>query len=85
MGRERTDFAMVNYGLPPQAWASVQELDARHLADHPTCEVCKASPSVRITPLGTLRAACLLCCEDIWAEVECDVQRRQAMKEFLDG
>ncbi len=55
------DMVLVNYGLSPEAWETIQKAYREHLEANPTCEICKRRPSVRITPLGKIVAACAEC------------------------
>lgn len=57
------DMVTHNYGLPAHAWEQLQKAYADHLATHPICERCRIRSSVRITPLGPIRASCMECIE----------------------
>jgi hypothetical protein len=70
------DYAYVNYGFPEDVWEKMLEADQKHLEAHPTCEICEKRSSVRITPVGTLRAACLECIDGIRAQIRADVEEK---------
>lgn len=67
------DMVIHNYGLSPEAWEKLQKVYADHLAEHKTCEICCARPSIRITPLGTIKAACMECIQ---------IQRQEMIDEY---
>ena len=76
------DMVMHNYGLPDQAWEQLQRAYQEHFDSHPQCELCNRRPSVRITPLGLIRAACLECIEQQRQEmIDCYNQIHQMCKE----
>lgn len=64
------DLAYTNYGLPDKAWAELQKHNDEHLKAHPVCEICGRRPSVRITPIGMLKASCVECIDEMRAEVQ---------------
>lgn len=63
------DLVTINYGLRPNTWHKLQEFYKEHLAMNPVCEICKCSPSDRITPVGTVKAACYKCIEQMRKEL----------------
>lgn len=67
------DLAYINYGLPDDVWQTLQEWQERHLQAHPVCEICRSRASVRITPVGSMRAACLECIEGIRKQIEDEI------------
>jgi len=64
------DMVYHNYGQPPKVWEKMQDDYRKHLEKNPICEICKNNPSVRITPLGKIKAACLNCVEQQRKELE---------------
>lgn len=76
---EPTDLAYINYGHDDKTWAWIQEKNKKHMDEHPTCEICKSRPSVRITPIGFLRAACLECIADIRRQVDEEIEYENEM------
>ena len=78
---DNIDLAYTNYGLSDKAFERIQKMNEDHLKEHPTCEICRHRPSVRITPIGTLRAACLECIGDMRAQIQEDVERSLAEDE----
>lgn len=76
-----TDMVNINYGQPPEAWAWMQENYRKHLEAHPTCEICNKRPSVRITPLGRILAACLECIQQQRDEMNAEMERQQRIRE----
>lgn len=71
---EPIDLACGHYGLNSATEELLQALNEKHLKNHPTCEICDSRPSVRIIPIGALRAACLECIADIRREVDEQIQ-----------
>lgn len=61
MTYQPADMVTHNYGLSPKAWDLLQKSYAEHLVKNPTCEICHRNSSVRITPLGKIKASCLDC------------------------
>lgn len=72
------DMVNTNYGLPEKAWNRLQDAYAKHLIEHPICESCCRRPSVRITPLGAIRASCLECIEATTKEMQESYERECA-------
>lgn len=67
---QNIDLAYTNYGMDEQQWNDhITRMD-KHLADNPICQMCKEKPSVRITPVGTLYAACEDCLDGIDRELQ---------------
>lgn len=72
------DLAYINYGHSDEVWQKLQEFNKKHMEEHPVCEICHERPSVRITPVGTLKASCLECIADIHRMLDEDLARRLA-------
>jgi hypothetical protein len=68
------DLAYGSYGLPEDVERQLQEMNEKHMQEHPVCEICRSRPSVRITPIGTLRAACLECIADMRRQVAEEIE-----------
>ena len=71
--REYVDLAYINYGHTEEVWQKLQDYNRKHMEGHPVCEICHNRPSVRITPVGTLKAACLECIADIYRLLDEDL------------
>lgn len=57
-----------------------------HVLTHPTCEICKQRPSVRITRWGTIKAACLECLgEELEAFNEYCAEEERLQKAYEEG
>lgn len=75
---EPVDLAYVNYGHSDKVWEWMQERNKEHMLANPICEICRDRPSVRITPVGTLKASCLECIADIRKMLADDLARSLA-------
>lgn len=64
------DMVKINYGLSKESWDKLQKAYQDHLDNHPVCEFCKSRPSVRITPLGPIKAICTECLDQQIKEMQ---------------
>lgn len=70
MNEHPVDLVNVNYGLNENAWTALQQLYKEYLEANPVCEICKCSPSDRITPVGVIKASCYKCIEKLRKNLE---------------
>jgi len=70
------DITYINYGLSEGAWAILQKHYFNHLTNHPICEICNYNDSVRIAPVGTVKAICNICLKTIYKNIEESVERQ---------
>lgn len=75
------DMVKINYGLSKESWDKLQKAYQDHLDSHPICETCKKRDSVRITPLGPIRAICLECLDYKIREIREEYERLRAIDE----
>lgn len=75
------DMVTINYGVSPEVWGRLQKTYQDHLDNHPMCETCKTRNSVRITPLGPIKAICLECLDDKIQEMQEEYEILRAMDE----
>lgn len=81
----RTDFSYINYGVSEKDWNWIQEKNLEHLNSNPVCEICRNNPSVRITGLGTIKACCEECNENIYKQIEEDIKLSRLVDEEYRG
>lgn len=62
---EPTDMVKYNYQSSDEMWQKLQQVYTQHLNSNPICEICQVAKSVRITPLGKIRAACMECIDNL--------------------
>lgn len=79
----RTDFYNSNYGLPEKTWTWIQEQNNLRLLNNPICEICKVEKSTRVTGLGTLRACCERCNNNIYKQIDEDIELTQKVNHEL--
>ena len=73
----RTDLAYINYGIPSKLFERLLEQDKKLVQHNPICQICKENPSTRVTGLGTLKACCETCNDNIYKAIEEDIKLSQ--------
>ena len=81
----RTDLSYINYGLPEAAFNWILEQNEARIKSHPTCEICKEQLSTRVTGLGTVKACCNDCNEEIYRRIDEDIELSNKISEEYYG